>query len=177
MKAGHEAVSHLIQQGCQRILHVTGDLKRNVYADRLKGYRLALFEHGLTYQDELVVVTDLSQEAGIEVARLIQSMPTKPDGLFIANDLCAVSCMSELRKSGFSIPNDIAVVGFNNDPVSVVIEPNLTTINYPGEKMGEIAAQSLINHLNGSLDIQNTNTIILHSELLIRQSSVKKGTN
>lgn len=176
-KAGHEAVSHLIEQGCRRILYVTGNLKRNVYADRLKGYRLALFEHGLPYQDELVMVTDLSQEAGFEVARLIQRMDRKPDGLFIANDLCAVSCMSELRKHGFSIPDDIAVVGFNNDPVSVVIEPNLTTIDYPGEKMGEIAAQSLINHLNGSLDIQNTNTIILNSELVIRQSSVKKGTN
>ncbi|GAB3973238.1 LacI family DNA-binding transcriptional regulator [Spirosoma terrae] len=176
-KAGYEAVSHLIEQGCRRILYITGNLKRNVYADRLKGYRLALLEHGLPYLDELVMVTDLSQEAGIEAARLIQRMDKKPDGLFIANDLCAVSCMSALRKNGFSIPDDIAVVGFNNDPVSVVIEPNLTTIDYPGEKMGEIAAQSLINHLNGSLDIQNTNTIILHSELLIRQSSVKKGAN
>jgi LacI family transcriptional regulator len=172
-KAGYEATAHLIEQGCQRVMHVTGNLKRNVYADRLKGYRLALLEYNLPYDEDLVMVTDLSQEAGAEAARRIQAMKMQPDGLFVTNDFCAVSCMSALKHAGFSIPADIAVVGFNNDPVSTVIEPNLTTINYPGEKMGEVAAQSLINHLNGAMDILTTNTIILHSELLIRESSLK----
>lgn len=174
-KAGYEATAHLIEQGCQRIMHVTGNLKRNVYADRLKGYKLALSESGLSFEEELVIVTDLGQEAGTAVARQIQSMHMRPDGLFVTNDFCAVSCMRTLKQAGISIPNDIAVVGFNNDPVSTVIDPNLTTIHYPGEKMGEIAAQSLINHLNGTMDIQNTNTIILNSELIVRESSQKKN--
>lgn len=175
IKAGYEATAHLIEQGCQRIMHVTGNLKRNVYADRLKGYKLALSESGLSFEEELVIVTDLSQEAGTTIARQIQSMDMRPDGLFVTNDFCAVSCMRSLKQAGISIPNDIAVVGFNNDPVSTVIDPNLTTIHYPGEKMGEIAAQSLINHLNGTMDIQNTNTIILNSELIVRESSQKKN--
>ncbi|WP_338872654.1 LacI family DNA-binding transcriptional regulator [Spirosoma sp. SC4-14] len=175
VKAGYEATAHLIQQGCQRIMHVTGNLKRNVYADRLKGYKLALMEFGRPYNDELIMVTDLSQDAGMMAAGTIQSMDKRPDGLFVTNDFCAVSCMRMLKQAGFSIPGDIAIVGFNNDPVSTVIDPNLTTINYPGEKMGEIAAQSLINHLNGAMDIQTTNTIILHSELIVRESSQKKS--
>lgn len=67
----------------------------------------------------------------------------------------------------------MAFVGFNNDPVSKVIEPNLTTINYPGYEMGEVAARNLINHLSGKATIRSTNTIILRSELIIRDSSVK----
>ncbi|MFD2571311.1 LacI family DNA-binding transcriptional regulator [Spirosoma soli] len=174
-KAGYDATAHLIEQGCERIVHVTGSLQRNVYADRLKGYRLALMEHGLSYKEALVMVTDLSQEAGQDAARRIQAMPERPDGLFVTNDFCAVSCMQVLKQAGLVVPTDIAVVGFNNDPVSQVVEPNLTTINYPGEKMGEIAAQSLINHLNGSMNIEVTNRIVLHSGLVVRKSSLKKA--
>ena len=98
-----------------------------------------------------------------------------PDAVFVANDNCAVGCMQALKKAGIRIPQDIAFVGFNNDPVSTVIEPNLTTINYPGYKMGEMAAGSLINHLNGVTSIAATNTILLRSELIIRESSMKSG--
>ena len=66
---------------------------------------------------------------------------------------------------------EIAFVGFNNDAVSKVIEPNLTTINYPGYEMGEGVARNLINHLNGVHPIYSTNTIVLRSELIIRASS------
>jgi LacI family transcriptional regulator len=172
-KAGYEATSHLIDQGSKRIVHVTGNLKRNVYADRLKGYQLALQEHGIAFDQSLVLETDLSQEAGIEVVQQIKSMNSVPDGMFVANDTCAVSCIGALKQAGFSIPKDMAVVGFNNDPISRVVEPNLTTIHYPGQEMGEIAAKSLINHLKGLTSIHATNTIILRSELVVRESSLK----
>lgn len=173
-KAGYEATAHLLRQGRCRIMHVTGNLKRNVYADRLKGYQQALAEHGIPFDEQLVLITDLSQEVGIDIARQITRMATRPDGLFVANDLCAVSCMTTLKRAGLLIPDDIAIVGFNNDPVSQVIEPALTTVHYPGREMGEIAAKSLINHLNGLMDLQATNTIILRSELIIRGSSQKQ---
>jgi LacI family transcriptional regulator len=81
--------------------------------------------------------------------------------------------MSALKQAGYHIPNDIAFIGFNNDPVSTVIQPNLTTINYPGFEMGEVAAQYLIDHLNGTLPINETNQIILRSELIVRDSSLR----
>jgi LacI family transcriptional regulator len=80
--------------------------------------------------------------------------------------------MVALKQSGIRIPQDIAFAGFNNDPVSTVVEPNLTTINYPGYEMGQVAARNLINHLSGASSIHSTNTIILRSELVIRESSV-----
>ena len=171
LKAGYEATSHLIEQGCKRIMHVSGSLKRNVYQDRLKGYKMALLEHGLPTAAELEISNDLTRQDGLAVAAYIKRMPNPPDGLFISSDFCAVSCIGGLKQSGFSVPNDIAVVGFNDDPVSLVIEPGLTTIHYPGQEMGEIAAQSLINHLNGLLRISTTNTILLNYELIVRDSS------
>ena len=176
VKAGQEATTHLIEQGCRRIVHITGALKRNVYADRLKGYKYALADHDLPFDNDLVMETNLSVEAGIAAAEQILQMNPLPDGVFAANDACAVSCMLALKQAGISIPQDIAFVGFNNDPVSKVVEPNLTTVNYPGYEMGEAAAQTLINHLNGSSSITSTNTIILRSELVIRESSLRKSS-
>ncbi|MDJ1492818.1 LacI family DNA-binding transcriptional regulator [Cytophagaceae bacterium DM2B3-1] len=173
VRAGYEVTSHLISQGSQRIMHITGSLKRNVYADRLKGYQQALSEAGIAYDDSLVKVTDLGMDTGQWVVQQIQEMPLPPDGLFVANDFCAVSCMSALKRAGYAVPQDVAVAGFNNDPLSQVVEPNLTTIHYPGYEMGEIAVKSLISHLNGVSTSHATNTIILRSELIVRESSLR----
>ena len=173
--AAFEATSHLIEQGCKRILHITAMPKRNVYIDRLYGYKQALTHHGLPFKEEYVITNNLSFEAGAEAAEIIRKMELIPDGIFVANDNCAVGTLLPLKQAGFRIPEDIAVVGFNNDPVSRVVEPNLTTINYPGYEMGEVAARHLINHLNGTAPIHSTNRIILRSELCIRDSSRRLG--
>lgn len=174
-KNAYEATSHLIAQGCRRIVHITATPRRNVYIDRLEGYKQALAEHHLDFREEDVIIGNLSPEAGIEAAETIRKMDPLPDGVFAANDNCAVSCLLALKNGGLRIPEDIAFAGFNDDPVSVVVEPNLTTVHYPGYQMGEVAARNLINHLNGVSDMASTNTILLHSELVIRDSSVRKG--
>ena len=174
-KCGYIATSHLIEQGCKRIAHVTSSLKRNVYSQRYKGYRDALFDHGIAFEEDMLLVNDLSEKAGVESAIRILKMNPLPDGLFITNDFVAAVCMRTLKEHGIVIPRDIAVVGFNNDAIGKLIEPALTTINYPGLDMGEIAARNLMNHLNGVTDLRQTNTIIVRSELIIRRSSLKKS--
>src|SRR5689334_15822235 len=173
-KAAYEATRHLIEQGCKRIVHITAPPQQNVYIDRLKGYKQALADHKIKFREEDVIIGNLSQEAGVEAASTILKMKSLPDGVFVSNDNCAVGCMQALKQKGIKIPNDIAFVGFNNDPVSQVIEPNLTTINYSGYEVGEVAARHLINHLSGVSPIHHTNTIILRSEFIIRASSLKK---
>jgi LacI family transcriptional regulator len=172
-KGAYETTQHLIAQGCRRIVHITATSKRNVYIDRATGYKQALADNQLPFDESLVLINNLSQEAGAAAAATILKMDPLPDAVFAANDNCAVGCMVALKKAGIRIPHDIAFAGFNNDPVSTVIEPNLTTINYPGYIMGETAAASLINHLNGTSSIAATNTIVLRSELIIRPSSLK----
>lgn len=173
-KAAYEATTHLIEQGCKRIVHITASPKQNVYRERLEGYKQALADHQIKFDKKNVITGNLTLEAGEAAAELIMKMKPLPDGIFVANDNCAVGCMIALKHAGIRIPEDIAFVGFNNDAVARVIEPNLTTIDYPGYEMGEVAAQHLINHLNGTSTIENTNTIILRSEFIIRESSQKK---
>jgi LacI family transcriptional regulator len=172
-KAGYEVTQHLIEQGCKRIAHITASLKRNVYADRLRGYKQALNDSGIPYDDKLVFINNLSDQAGVDFSRELLKMNPRPDGLFITNDVCAVSCMQELKLAGIKIPHDIAVAGFNNDALSKVIEPNLTTINYPGYEMGEIAASTLIRRLDQQNEA-NLNSIVLRHQLIVRASSKRK---
>ena len=141
--------------------------------ERLNGYKQALSDNRIAFKKDYLIVGNLSMEAGMDAAEIIKKMNPLPDGVFVANDNCAVGCMLALKQSGIKIPDQIAFVGFNNDPVSKVIEPNLSTINYPGYEMGEVAARNLINHLNGYGTIHTTNTIILKSEFIVRASSVK----
>ena len=176
-KCGYQATSHLIEQGCKKIVLVTASLNRNVYAQRYKGYADALYDNGIPVDRSLVLIKDLSERCGVESALEILKMKPLPDGAFITNDFSAAVCMQTLKEHGVDIPGDIAVVGFNNDAISKIVEPQLTTINYPGMDMGEISARNLINHLNGISNIANTNTIIVRSDLIIRKSSLKKQTH
>ena len=173
-RCGYLATSHLIEQGCTRIAHITSSLKRNVYAQRYKGYMEALSDNQIPFDESLLIVADLSEQAGILSAEKVLTMDPRPDGLFITNDFVAAVCIRTLKEAGIRIPQDMAVVGFNNDVIGKLIEPALTTINYPGIDMGEIAARNLVNHLQGNNNLRQTNTIVVRSELIVRQSSLKR---
>ena len=82
--------------------------------------------------------------------------------------------MSTLKEAGIRIPQDIAFVGFNNDPVARIIEPNLTTVNYPGYEMGETAMRHLVNDLNNDSASTTLHTITLRAGLILRASSLKE---
>jgi len=172
-RCGYLATQHLIEQGCKRIAMVTASLKRNVYAQRHKGFIDAQYDNKLPLDDKLVMIRDLTEASARDCAMDILALDPRPDGLFITSDFVAALVMQTLKENGMRIPEDIAVVGFNNDPITRVVEPHLTTINYPGFDMGEIAARNLINHLKGLSNIKHTSTIIVRSELVIRDSSRK----
>ena len=173
-QAAYEITAHLIEQGCTRIAHITGNQLRNVYSERSRGYQQALKDNNIAIDDELLIISDLSAKAGTDAAEILLNMPQRPDGVFVANDICAISCMQAVKRAGVKIPGDIAFAGFNNDPTSCVIEPNLTTIDYKGYEMGEVAARIMINHLVNNDDLQETHSLILRSKLIIRESSQKK---
>ena len=171
-KAGYEATSHLIEQGCKRIVHIGGNLLRNVYSERFRGYKQALTDNKIEFEQNLIVICDMSGQASTDAAKKILKMLPRPDGIFTSNDTTAVATMVELERAGVIIPDEIAVVGFNNDPISQVIRPNLTTVDYPARQIGEIAATSLINKLKNS-ESANFSTIILKHDLICRQSSLR----
>jgi LacI family transcriptional regulator len=97
-------------------------------------------------------------------------MKPLPDGIFTSNDNSAVTIMIELLRAGIKIPDDICVAGFNNEPISEVILPHLTSVNYPAEEIGEIVASSLIDTLRNKPKTAS-DTVILKHQLIIRESS------
>jgi len=174
-QAAYDATKHLIDQGCKRIMHLGGNRLRNVYSDRIRGYKQALKDHHIPIDEKKWLIIDkLNEEAGARAADHILKMSKMPDGVFASNDTAAVFCMMKLKAAGVRIPKDISFVGFNNDPIARIVEPNLTTINYSGYDIGQAAVSSLISHLEGVTNIRTTNLIILRADLVIRGSSLKK---
>ena len=168
--AAYKATCHLIEQGCQRVAHLTFKSNSNVYIDRIRGFKVAVSEKDACC-GEVIYTDSLNLEAGKEFANAYKKMTKKPDGLFVANDLTAVGCIIGLQENGFKIPEDVAVVGFNNDPVSTIIHPQLTTVLYPGREAGMLAAKSLIEHLSGENSMEHTNKVVLNTTLIVRESS------
>ncbi len=178
-KAAYEITKHLIEAGSRRIMHLGGNMLRNVYSERLRGFKQALKDHKISFDEKLHYISNLSEDDGTKAAEHILKMKVKdrPDAVFASNDTAAVHCMIRLKANGIRIPGDIAFAGFNNDPISKVVEPNLTTVNYSGYAIGEAAVTSLINHLTGVANIKTTNTIVLRSDLIIRESSQKNKSS
>ncbi|GAB3421037.1 LacI family DNA-binding transcriptional regulator [Niabella aquatica] len=168
--ASYAATKHLIEQGCRRIAHITASKEFSVYRDRYQGYRQALKDYAIEYNNDYLIFNNLSYDSGTEAAQKILAMSKLPDGVLAVNDYGAVGCMIALKKAGIRIPNDIAFVGFNNDPVCQIAEPNLTTLQYSGFDIGEVAAQSMLHQINGPLT-QKEMKIILKSDLIVRASS------
>jgi LacI family transcriptional regulator len=173
-KAGYEATVHLIEQGCKKIIHLGGNLLRNVYSERFRGYRQALHDNDIEFNQKLVFISDLTAQAGRDIMKKVLKMNLLPDGVFAANDTSAVATILEMQEAGIRVPDEIAVVGFNNEPVSQVISPNLTTVDYPAREIGEIAATALMDKLNNKQSISYS-TIVLKHSLIVRQSSLRKG--
>lgn len=171
-KAGYDAVCHLIDQGCKRIVHIGGNMLRNVYSERLRGYKEALADHNIDQYEDLIFISDMSSRSGAEIARKLIKKRPLPDAVFTSNDTTAVAVMMELYKAGIKIPEDIAVAGFNNEPVSQVVKPNLTTVDYPAKDIGELAAGSIMGKLQRSGEAELSNIIMKH-KLIVRESSVR----
>jgi len=174
VKASYEVTSHLIEQGCRKIVHFTGNSKASVYKDRHEGYTKALLEHGIEYDSKLVFDHKLTN-ANIEmVLDKIASREIEPDGLFTSNDQSAVIFICRLKELGFRIPQDIAVAGFNNNPISKVVEPNLTTVDYPGEEIGIAAANALISRIKNK-SYSAVSLSVLSHKLIVRNSTLKRN--
>jgi LacI family transcriptional regulator len=173
-KAGYTATQHLAEQGCKRIVHITSNLQRNVYDQRYQGYRAALKDNDIPFNNSLLFLNDFSTDSVTAIAHHIAGMSPMPDGVFATNDQSAAICIQIFKEKGLLIPEDIAIVGFNNDAISVLVEPRLTTVNYPGFDIGVVAATQLTKQLAGTYETNLTNCIVLNSELIVRESSLKK---
>ncbi|RXK87392.1 LacI family transcriptional regulator [Filimonas effusa] len=168
--SAYQATQHLLGQGCRRIVLVTGNKNREIYAQRYKGYAEALRDYGIGIDDNLVLTNELNKAAGIDAADAIMRIYPRPDAAFITDDYTAAVCMNKLSDAGWCIPEDLALVGFNDDFISRAVSPQLTTIQYPGIEIGEITAHNLINNIKGYYN-NGATRIVVRSRLIQRASS------
>lgn len=166
------AVEHLIAQGYRRIAHLAGPPALLVSRQRQQAYLDALSTHGLTAEPELLISYDLTDEKARIYAQHLLSLAQPPDAIFAVNDPTAIEIMLVAKSRGVRIPNDLAVVGFSNDPLSAIIEPGLTTVAQPLPDIGRTAARLLLEQLGAGDDFV-PRTEVLKTELIVRGSSVR----
>ena len=170
--AAFKATEHLILGGCKRIAHIAGCQSTSIFKARLNGYKSALSNHNLKFDESLIqYASELSYEEGVTCAHNMLSQQVIPDGIFCANDYTATSAIQVFTKAGYHIPDDIAIVGFSNYPISKIIEPKLTTIDDRAFEMGQTAAHLLIRQIKEKNLLVASETIVLKTDLIQRDST------
>jgi len=166
VEAAFEAVSHLINLGRQHIGTITGNLAIPDAKERLQGYRKALIAAGRDVDETLIVVGGFDHEGGYRGMQ--QLLMQKVDAVFAASDLTARGALQALHEAQIAVPDDIAVVGFDDLPTAVQVSPPLTTVRQPIEQKGAIAASILIDFIEGK--VSELQQIVLPTQLVIRES-------
>ena len=171
-KAAFTATEHLIQQGCKRIAHFGGSKYQLIYKERRAGYLAALSQYGFEVDESLVLeATNLSMEEGLRMTEKVLNMDNPPDGIFCANDSAGVSAIRYAKKKGIKIPEELAIMGFNNDPVCEIIEPELSSVVHPAIEMGERAVEEVLSLLKSSSENRTSLSVILSTEVVVRDST------
>lgn len=160
------AVEHLLRQGRRRIATVCGPRRTTAGRDRLAGYRQALEARGLAYDEALVAEGDFSEDGGRVAMQML--LASAPDAVFAASDMMAIGAMKALKEAGRSIPDDVAVAGFDDLPVASIVEPALTTVRQPIDRLGSLAAEVLLDLIDGRAE--GSQHVILPAQLVVRES-------
>lgn len=171
LEGAYKAVRHLIEKGHRKIVFITGALTSTTAKDRLAGYRKALEESGIEYNSKYVRAGQYKSEWGLIAAKQVLDEGLDFDAVFCGNDLIGISVIKLLKSRGFSIPNDIGVVGFDDIYMASVVEPSLTTIKQPNYEMGYKAVEMLLDALEKTDVVFEAKTIILDTELIERNST------
>jgi LacI family transcriptional regulator len=141
---GYLATEHLIGHGHRRIAHLAGPTEWQASWDRLDGYRRALADYGLVYDERLVVRGDWTLESGHEATAVLLDQPEPPTAIFVANDVMAAGTIDVARERGLALPDDLALVGFDAREMSRYLRPTLTTVTRPTYDLGRNAASLLV---------------------------------
>jgi LacI family repressor for deo operon, udp, cdd, tsx, nupC, and nupG len=171
LQAAERAVAHLTSLGHRRIGHISGPSRNTFPNERLVGFRKAMFEQRIAVREDWIFAGDYTMETGRAAANYFLSLKEMPTAVFAANDEMAIGLISVLRKAGVECPRDVSVIGFDDIGISENYFPPLTTMRQPREKIGRIAAETLVNILEGNVVSSDPVRVILQSELIVREST------
>ena len=141
---GYLATEHLIGHGHRRIAHLAGPSQWQASWDRLDGYRRALGDYGLDLDERLLAWGDWTVESGSRATMTLLDQPEPPTAIFVANDVMAAGAIDAARERGLTLPDDLALVGFDAREMSRYLRPALTTVTRPTYDLGRTAASLLV---------------------------------
>ncbi|TNF41830.1 MAG: LacI family transcriptional regulator [Cytophagales bacterium] len=172
-EGAYQAVSHLIRQGYRKIAHLSGRMEVKNAHERFLGYKKALKDHGLEFNEKWVKnCFDISEQEGFEFTHELMASADRPDAIFCITDLVALGSMNYLKSSGYQIPKQIGLMGFSNWMLSEYTSPSLSSVDQFGTQMGSKAAALLIDLLKKQ-ELGANERLEVKTEVIIRGSSMR----
>ncbi|GAA4236404.1 LacI family DNA-binding transcriptional regulator [Postechiella marina] len=167
------ATEHLIRQGYKKIYHLSGYKNLSVSKERIEGFKKAMFKHNVVKENYKIIEAGLLAEEGMEIIEDLIYNHDLPDAFFCVNDMVAMGAMKKLRDNGYSVPDDIAFIGFTETRMAELVTPQLSSVKQPTFKMAKAAAELLLKRIeNANEPIE---TVVMNGELNIRESSINKA--
>ena len=171
----YEATKHLINQGCKRIAHLSNNRLIEIFRDRYLGYKQAILDSGLEFDESIVIETISKVEEGRKITKILLNMDNPPDAIFSSSDFTALGAIQEIKAQGLKIPQDICVAGFANEPFTKFMELSITSVDQSPLEMGKMTAKVFLEQVRNNDTIKIEKKVILKPKLLIRKSSSKNS--
>lgn len=169
---GLQATEHLLEQGYKRIAILAGPKTLGISNERLDGYLAALKKYKIKADPDLIIHCDFNQEYAYIATKELLNMKKRPDAIFTISDRMAIGAMLAIKEKGLKMPNDIGLVGFNNEPVTSLVSPGISSVDQPAFELGKIAAKLFIESMHNEEDMGHIEEV-LKPKLHIRESSLR----
>ncbi len=174
----YQAVDYLVNVGCRQIGHIAGPTTIPTFKQRLDGYYNALRDNGLPVDDKLIVYSSgFASECGVEAAAQLLAENNQLDAIFSVNDAVAIGAMHVIRERGLRIPEDISLIGFDDESYSCFFNPPLSSVWQPVYELGMLSAKILLDHFASSEQQESYRYEVLKPELVIRASCKIKSSS
>jgi DNA-binding LacI/PurR family transcriptional regulator len=172
-EGGYLATKHLIDLGHKKIAHIIGNEDYIVSWKRLEGYKKALNENNIQVNESYILQGDFSAISGYNETKKLLLLDRSITAIFAANDQMAIGAIKALKEEGIRIPQDVAIVGYDNIFLSSLIDPSLSTINVPKYQIGRVAMELLSSQLKSGNHTRERKTLPIN--LIVRRSSSISG--
>lgn len=171
-QGGYLATEHLVNKGYSKIAFLGGPEKMSISNQRFEGYKSALKEAGIKFNSKFVEHGDFSQDYAYVNTKELLKAKQKPDAIFAMSDRLAIGAFLAIKQYGLTIPRDIGLIGFNNEPITQLLTPSISTVDQPAFEMGKTAARLFIEMANNNR-VTTTTNIILKPKLVVRESTIR----
>lgn len=171
---GYEATRHLIGLGHEKIAMLTEDTSFSTIRARVRGYKKALEEAGLNYDESLVLANNISIEEGKKAMINLLKEPSPPTAVFASTESLAIGVVQGARELNVKVPDELSIVGFDDTVLSTICDPPLTTIAQPIEEMGKKVAELLIEEIEKKKESKQR--VVLSPKLIVRNSTARKSS-